>query len=260
MAENLEIPTGDNQETPTNENTEVPAGEPEGEPEVVLPSDEVIFEMPDKFAGKSAEEIAKSYMELEALRNKPEETPEQLKEENEEPNQNNADSVEELIEHYVDRGTELTEEDYKTLEEKGYSKKQVDRYANGIKAEQQAEAMETLTEAGVTLDEVNQSLEFARDNWDEARIERTNTMLASSDRNVQIQALQMLQDAYSANSPQGLDGNIHSNTTPQAPSQGYDSMEQMIVDMSDPRYDTRSFKHDPAFYKAVRDKAAKSDF
>jgi len=41
--------------------------------EVVLPSDEVTFDMPEKFAGKSAEEIAKSYMELEAMKKEPNE-------------------------------------------------------------------------------------------------------------------------------------------------------------------------------------------
>jgi len=41
----------------------------------VLPSDEVPFEMPEKFAGKTAEEIAKSYVELEKFKASQEPTP-----------------------------------------------------------------------------------------------------------------------------------------------------------------------------------------
>ncbi len=40
--------------------------------EAVLTSEQEVFEMPEKFAGKSAEEIAKSYMELEKFKAKDE--------------------------------------------------------------------------------------------------------------------------------------------------------------------------------------------
>ncbi len=229
----------------------------EAEPEVQLPSDEVAFEMPDKFAGKSAEEIAKSYMELEALK---QEVPEEVTPD-EEPTKDNADSdTQDLITEYTERGTELTEEDYKTLEEKGYSRKQVDIYKAGVEAQAQKESLATIEQAGTTAEEASSAIEWARANWSEERIAQFNETIETSPQAVQVQMIQMLTEGYRAGNTPQADGPIHSQRAPVAPTQGYESMNQLVSDMNDPRYDSRTFKYDPAYYKAVRAKAGRSTF
>lgn len=225
------------------------------EPEVQLPSDAPTFEMPEKFAGKSAEEIAKSYMELEAHK---QETPEEVTPD-EEPIKDDADSdTQDLITEYTERGTELTEEDYKVLEEKGYSKKQVDIYKAGVEAQRQQESLATIEKAGTTAEEANSAIEWARENWSEERITQFNSAIESSNQDVQVQMIQMLTEGYRAGNTPQADGPIHSQRAPVTATQGYESMNQLVSDMNDPRYDSRTFQYDPAYYKAVRAKAAKS--
>lgn len=232
----------------------------EAEPEVQLPSDEVAFEMPEKFAGKSAEEIAKSYMELEAHK---QEVPEEVT-----PNEESIEvdagtdkqDTQDLITEYTERGTDLTEEDYKVLEEKGYSKKQVDIYKAGVEAQRQQESLATIEKAGTTAEEAGSAIEWARANWSEERITQFNSAIESSSQDVQVQMIQMLTEGYRAGNTPQADGPIHGQRAPVAPTQGYDSMNQMVADMNDPRYDARTFQYDPAYYKAVRDKAARSTF
>jgi hypothetical protein len=236
---------------------EAVAEEVVAEPEVVLPSDEATFEMPDKFAGKSAEEIAKSYMELEAHK---QEVPEEVTP-NEELTEVDADSdTQDLITEYTERGTDLTEEDYKTLEEKGYSRKQVDIYKAGVEAQRQQESLATIEQAGTTAEEANSAIEWARENWSEDRIAQFNSAIETSPQAVQVQMIQMLTEGYRAGNTPKADGPIHSQSAPVAPSQGYESMNQLVADMNDPRYDSRTFRYDPAYYRAVRAKAAKSSF
>lgn len=245
-----------------NETPQVPAeGAIEETPEIVLPSDEVKFEMPEKFAGKSAEEIAKSYLELEALKNEPpkEETPKEPTDE--EPPKDDATATADLIEEYASRGTDLTEEDYQTLEEKGYSRKQVDIYKAGVEAQNAQAAAATMEKAGTTPDEIGNAAEWARANWSEDRVAQFNEAITTASEAIQVQMLQMLTEQYRAVgiTPQSTDP-IHSNSKPTPKTEGYTSMEQLIADQSDPRYDQRSFRFDPAFYAAVRAKAGKSNF
>lgn len=247
MAEEVTPPVVPEEGTPTPE-----------EPTVVLPSDEVEFEMPEKFEGKTAEEIAKSYLELEAMKTKEEEPP---KENNEEPPENNATTTQDLIEEYAARGTELTEEDYKVLEEKGYSKRQVDLYKAGYAAEQAEKATQLLSTAGTSAEEAQNAATWARENWSEERVSQYNEAIEGAPEAVQVQMIQMLTEQFRTSGVKPVETDpIHSSSKPAPVTKGYESMEQLIADQSDPRYDTRSFKYDPAYYKAVRDKAAKSTF
>ena len=229
------------------------------EAEITLPSDEVAFEMPEKFAGKSAEDIAKSYMELEAHRQK--------KEEEGKPDdkiiEGNAEAdTERLITEYAERGEELSEEDYQVLKEKGYSRQRVDIYKAGVQAQKQAAAAATLEKAGTNSAEANEALAWARENWSEERITQFNKTIDSVDQEVQIQMIQMLTDGYrgTISTTEQAEGPIHGQHPPQATNRGYANMNQMIADMSDPRYDMRTFQYDQEYYNAVRAKAAISDF
>ena len=226
------------------------------EPEVVLPSDEIKFEMPEKFAGKTAEEIAKSYIELEALKTKeaepPKETPD---EETPTPDATTTD----LIEEYAARGTDLTEEDYKVLEEKGYSKRQVDLYKAGYQAEVAQKATELLTTAGTTADEAASAANWARENWSEERVTQYNAAIETASPEVQVQMIQMLTEQFRTAGPKvEPQDQLHASTNPAPTSKGYTSMEQLITDQSNPKYDQRSFSFDQSYYDAVRAKAARS--
>lgn len=223
--------------------------------EVTLPSDEVTFDMPEKFAGKTAEEIARSYMELEAMKNEPkEETSEELIEEH-------AGDTKDLIDEYTNRGTEITEEDYAVLKEKGYSKEQVDTYKAGVEAQQATKAVELMTTAGTTPDEAKQAGEWARENWSEDRVSQFNTAISTANTDVQVQMLQMLTETYRNDSskPQAVDP-IHAQSRGLSKSTAYESMEQLMVDIGDPRYDRHgNGTRDMAFYNAVKAKVAKSN-
>lgn len=239
---------------------QVPAeGAIEETPEVVLPSDKVEFEMPEKFAGKSAEEIAKSYMELEALRNEPPKEEEGTP--NEEPPKDDATATADLIEEYASRGTDLTEEDYQTLEEKGYSRKQVDIYKAGVEAQNAKAAQATMEKAGTTPEEAGDAANWARENWSEERVAQFNEAITNASEATQITMLQMLTEQFrnSGDIPTSTEP-IHSQTKPVPKTSGYESMEQLIADQSDPRYDQRNFAYDPSYYKAVREKASRSKF
>ena len=226
-------------------------------PPVVLPSDTVEFTMPEKFSGKTAEEIAKSYMELEAFKAK-EETP--PKEPNEPPPKEDATPTQDLIDEYVTRGTELTEEDYKDLEEKGYSQKQVDTYKAGVEAQQTQKAVALLDSAGTTSEEAQNAASWARENWSEERVAQYNVAIEGASEAVQVQMIQMLTEQFrtNGNTPPPPD-QLHSNNRPAPTTKGYESMEQLIADQSNPKYDQRNFNYDPAYYKAVREKAARSN-
>ena len=241
--------------TPTEVPAEVPATE---EPTVELPSDTIEFEMPSKFADKSAEDIAKAYVELEAMKNKEAEPP---KDPNEEPTKDDATATADLIEEYAARGTDLTEEDYQVLEEKGYSKRQVDLYKAGYKAEQAEAATALLTSAGTTADEASSAAEWARDNWSEERVAQYNTAIEAASPDIQVTMIQMLTEQFRTSGTKAPEADpVHASSKPTPTTKGYSSMEQLIADQSDPRYDQRSFSFDKAYYDAVRTKAGKSTF
>jgi uncharacterized protein Smg (DUF494 family) len=257
------IPTDDTQ---TIESTQTS----EGTPEVTLPSDEEKFEMPEKFQGKSADEIAKAYLELEKMKSKQDDTTKETESEGDtkeddpkkEKEDDTHETVETLIEKYVDRGTDLTDDDYADLEAKGYSRKQVDIYKAGVMAQRAAEAQATIEKAGTTQDELTNAATWARENWSEDRINQFNDTISKADEGTQIQMIQMLTETFKASGTKTSDDGdpIHSGNKPAAQNKGYSSMEEMVADMRDPRYDQSSFSYDPAYYKAVRDKAGRSNF
>jgi hypothetical protein len=101
------------------------------------------FVMPKKFEGKSAEEIAKSYMELEKMKAEgkptaeppetPVEAPKGEEPQIEVPKQaNSMDVIQEYSDKYMEQGNSLTDQDYKDLESKlGVSKDLVDQFIRG---------------------------------------------------------------------------------------------------------------------------------
>lgn len=239
-----------------SEEITAPVGEPEvvaqeAEPEVVLPSDIEEFVMPEKFADKSAEDIAKAYVELEKLKTEkasedvpPVETPE-----GEAP-----PVTRELLDEYVEKARlnegELTEEHYAELAAKGYSKDVVDVYAKGVQAEQAAEAKQILETAGTNEADFLKAGEWARDNLPEAEITRINNVLSKAQGDELVTAIDSLMMKYNGREVAPAD-NIHVGGQGTPPSRGYNTESDMHKDMLDPRYTT-----DRSFHEAVKKKVA----
>lgn len=218
-------------------------------PEVVLPSDVEDFVMPEKFEGKSAEDIAKAYAELEKLQSKKEEP---TSEEPESDDVATKQVTKELLDEYVDKarenGGELSEEHYAELESKGYSKDVVDVYAKGVQAQEAENARQILDTAGTNADDFNKAAEWARDNWPAEKVERVNKVLGSTTGDALITAIESLMSDYNRREVTP-EPNLHAGGQGTPPQRGYANESEMIRDMQDPRYTS-----DKAFNAAVTKK------
>lgn len=237
---------------PVNEEPVVEAAAevtPEAEPEVVLPSDIPDFEMPEKFKDKSAEDIAKAYLELEKMKAE-KEVPDVASEEA--PEGEAPPVTRDMLDEYVEKarlnGGELSEEHYAELAAKGYSKDVVDVYAKGVQAEQAAEARQILETAGTNEAEFLKAGEWARDNLPEAEITRINNVLSKAQGDELVTAIDSLMMKYKGREVQAADP-IHAGGQGTPPSRGYANESDMHKDMLDPRYTT-----DRNFHDAVRKK------
>lgn len=139
------------------------------------------FEMPEKFKGKSTEDIVKAYLELEKLKSKQTNTepPEDQKSTNDP--QTTSDTHEDgkevteppsgvvtpeffkKFEEAVVKEGKLSDSHYKELESKGFSKEMVDTYIDGQKAKGQLYASEIYNHSG-GQEAYNELVEWARDN------------------------------------------------------------------------------------------------
>lgn len=194
--------------------------------ETVLPSDTVEFEMPEKFAGKTAEEIAKSYIELEKFKASKEEIP---------PVENGTkpslDTVQELIADGLD------DEKYAELEKQGYSKEQVDIYKAGLDAQFKAEGEKILTSIGTSEAEYNQAAEYMQKNWDPARLERFNTAVTNASAEVLPTLLETaLLEYRQASGSKGPILETQSIGKSDGKVKGYTDNAEFYKDMADPRY------------------------
>lgn len=168
-----------------------------------------------------------------------------------------------LIEEYsakFEEAGEITEEMYTELADKGYDKDTVDTLKAGIEANNKVKAIAVLETAGTTPDEFSKATEWAKENWDGDKISEFNEAIGASDGLAQKLLIQSLMGEYTSGNTTPNEP-IHSgaNNVPQS-TQGYADMEEMIRDMSDPRYDIQSYNYSPAYYDKVRVKASKSKF
>ena len=134
----VDAPTEEKSTVLSEEEVQATLSGEEPQSDVSLPS-ESDFEMPDKFKGKSAEEIARAYAELEKMKAQPdEEAPEEDKptEESDDSEYINpileegrpegsqdvpADQFVEFVNEF-DKNGQLSEDSYQKLQELGYSK------------------------------------------------------------------------------------------------------------------------------------------
>jgi len=245
--------------TPAPEET--PVSQPEATPEVdtsteesevTLPSDVDNFEIPDKFKGKSAEEIAKAYVELERMKQGgvneqgiEGETPPESNEEAQEEQPN-------YFQEYLESGT-LSEESLAELEKQGYKREEViDRLE--FEKYRQEKAIAELVEPIGGIEEYTKLNEWAKDNIpEEDLIAFTQEFQAAGP----MARTAMLKDAYSLYKQsigEPYDGIIHTNEPQSAPAKGYTSQAELQKDMSDPRYGI-----DRSYTQEVEKKLSRSD-
>jgi len=164
-----------------------------------------------------------------------------------------------LIEEYTSKfkeAGEITQEMYDDLAAKGYDKDTVDTLKAGIEAKSQADAVVVLEAAGTTPEAFNEAINWAKENWSEAQVAEYNEAIGTAEGTAQKLIIQSLMNSYTTGNPAEDTTPVHSGATniPKS-SQGYESMDDMITDMHDRRYEPGT-----AYYNKVQAKAARSKF
>lgn len=194
-------PQVDSEVVEAQETTE-PQGEVEqSQDEVVLPSDEQTFEMPEKFNGKSAEDIAKAYLELEKMNSKRQEEKQEVVDE-------------------AEKAEPEVDEEYETWK-------------------QEKKFKETLDPVG-GLEKYNEALAWAKDNLSAEEIESYNNSIKNNTDvdTIRLLAKSLIQQAEVSNNPPREPQPLHASETAKTPKvSGYETKSDMMKDMRDPRYE-----------------------
>lgn len=180
------------------------------------------FVMPEKFAGKTAEEIAKAYTELESLKSKEANTapleggeaPEAIKENNESPEASKeateAPSTSVSPEYflkfeqvYATEGA-LTEAHYTELSTKGFTKPMVDAYIEGQKAKGQVYANKVYEYSG-GAEAYSELVQWGKDNLVGVAITDFDDKIKSGNPELAKLAIENLQ-AQRGTPPRRVDG------------------------------------------------------
>ena len=223
------------------------------EPEVQLPSDVEEVEIPEKFQGKSVEEIVKAYQELEKKLGAPkeEQPPEQPKPEEGNPEEGGINGAE-VFQEYIEKG-ELSEETMSKLKELGYKEEEVlDRLE--YEKYKQEKAISSLVEPIGGFEEYTKMQQWANENVDPSELKQFNEEFAAAG---EMAKKAMLKDAY-ARYKAAISGEevnlLHTNEPQQVATKGYTSQHELQKDLSDPRYGI-----DRSYTQEVEKKLARSD-
>jgi len=222
---------------------------PQEEGVVTLPSDVETFVMPEKFAGKTAEEIARSYMELEKFKGTP--TPD-VPATPETPETPSVSEDEQYILEYINTG-ELSEESYAALEAKGMTRQEIaDKMEfEGYKSKK---AVDELVGVIGGIDNFTKMDEWAKEAFTPEQMAQYTQELASASKFGKQAILKDIYSQYTAASGEAPVGDVvHTNERQTIVTKGYTSQHELQADMADPRYGT-----DRSYTQAVEEKLAKS--
>jgi hypothetical protein len=193
-----------------------------------LPSDEGEFVIPDKFAGKSAEDIAKAYVELERMKAKGEQPPADDTPPSDQPPADEAPKVEEPNKYYqefVEKG-ELSEDSFKELEDAGYSREDIQERLE-FEQYRQNKKVNAVVEAIGGLENYQAMEAWATENVvDEERVQFTTEFANASDYVKKV----MLKDMYGRfKASTGNEGGdvIHTNESQFTAVKGYTSQHEL---------------------------------
>lgn len=218
--------------------------------------------LPEKF--KSAEDMVKAYAELEKkLGSKPQPEPEETPEETKEEPTPDTEAAEvakaldnagldfnTLQDEYANNGG-LTEDSYKSLEEKGFTRDLVDSWIAGQEAIANNTTQQIFNEVGGE-EQYSAMLEWASQNLNETDVNAFNKAIDSGDIDVTRLAVQGLSARYRSEvgtEPKLVQGDGVSST-----GGTFNSAAELTAAMSDPRY-----HKDPAYRQSVAAKLAKSN-
>ena len=229
---------------------------------VTLPSDTPEFVMPEKFQGKSAEEIARSYIELEKMKGGDVKSQEEKGEESkEETTPEETSKEDEQYQKYVEsfeKNGGLSEAEYAELDKAGYDKATVDaeikrrQELKEFESWRQEKALnEVLEPLGGGTEKFKEVAEWANKTKDKAEVEAFNAALAAAPKLAQQALLKQLYTEYEAADKPDV---LHTNSPQSTPSKGYSSEADFFKDISSPEYTSHK-----TFAKAVEAKLAKTD-
>ena len=232
------------------------------EPEVILPSEQETFEIPEKFQGKTMEDVVKAYMELEKMKGGGQEisqegeepsteTPSEEETSDDKPDEDTKDNVDlsKFEEKFMKEG-KLDEEDFAELEKLGYSKEQVQEHIEFVEWKRERAIKSVLEPIGISKEEFKAVTEWVAQNKSPDEIQAINQALASSPVPAQQAIIQGLMVEYSKADA----GPIHTNTPQSRPSKGYATESEFMADISNPAY-----QHDKSYVKKVEEKLAMTD-
>lgn len=237
-----------------------PVGQP-STPAAVEPSqEERPAWLPDKF--KSAEDMAKAYLELERQRGKPTAVPktsDTLPAENTPPNTPAGAITEAEMAAYetefLEKGA-LSEASYAGLAAKGIPKHIVDNHIEGVTLKAQAQVAQVFDAAGGE-EGYREMVEWARTALSPAERAAYDAAVDSKDLGQAVFAAKGLRARYLAEAgqkPTLLQGNSNNGARGVGAAQPYQSVPQMVEDMQNPKYEK-----DPAFRKMVEQRIAVSN-
>ena len=232
----------------------------EGVQATQLPSDQTEFEVPDKFKGKSVEDVIKSYQELEKLKS--------IKKDEEAPTEevDEVEPTDQEIETYnkyaasFDADGALSEAEYAELAAMGYDKATVDAEIEAYKEQkefqtykQEKALADVIQPLGGGTEKFKEVAMWANQNKAPEEVAEFNEALAASSKIAQQAMLRGLYAEYES-AGNAVDTILHTNTPQSLPSKGYRTQEEFFKDIGSEEY-----KNNAAYRKAVEDKMSKSN-
>ena len=200
--------------------------------------------LPEKF--ESAEDMAKSYAELEkAYSSQKEEAPVAQKEAEEAT----GISLDPYYKEYADTGV-LSDKSYTDLQGKGLSKELIDNYISGQKALADNQLSQIYNIAG-TQENYNEMVKWAGENLPATEVHTFNNTIENGSMEEAIMAASGLKARYDNSvgvAPNLVKGGISTTTN------AYQSTAEIIAAINDPRYQV-----DTAYRKGVEDKIQRSN-
>jgi len=228
--------------------------------DVQLPSDVEPFEIPEKFKGKSAEEIAKAYIELEKMKAKQteevetEEGGDEVSDEGPKEEELTKDQKEQYrkYEESYEKNGSLSEEEYAELAEAGYTKEQVDEEISYRNWKKEKALNDVLGPLGGGTEKFKEVSDWARQNKTQEELTEFNKALASSSKLAQQALLKTLYAEYE----QGTSNSepLHTNAPQKSTTKGYATESEFFADLNNPAY-----KSDPSYNKKVQEKLERSN-
>ena len=203
--------------------------------------------LPEKF--ESAEAMAQAYAELEGKLGQPQETSEEAPvEENVQPSDSQEAAVELATQEYEQNG-ELSEATYENLAKAGLNKMMVDTYIAGQQALINQQQMEITNEIG-GMQEYQKLSNWAAETLSDEDLEAYNETVERGSVSQAKFAIKALYNQYqAAGSPRIAQGSVNGTGVPP-----FESRQQVVQAMSDPRYDS-----DPAYRAEVTKRLARSN-